>query len=91
MIFVQPNWMLIATDTYNRLESMIKGKFQGMQDLYLTEIGQIWTKIDENVPKSLKLATMLLLKRPKWLWVDLVGLNLHTPKFPPIFEAFWVS
>ena len=54
MIFVKPNWMLMATDTYNRLENMIKGKFQGMQDLYLTEIGQIWTKIDGNVPKSLK-------------------------------------
>ena len=52
MIFVQPNWMLMAIDTYNRLENMIKGKFQGMQDLYLTEIGQIWPKIAENVPKS---------------------------------------
>ena len=52
MIFVQPNWMLMATDTYNRLENMIKGKIQGMQDLYLTEIGQIWPKIAENVPKS---------------------------------------
>ena len=49
MIFFQPNWMLIATDTYNRLENMIKGKIQGMQDLYLTEIGQIWPKIAENV------------------------------------------
>ena len=48
MLFVHPNWMLMATDIYNRLESMIKGKFYGMQDLCLTEIGQIWPKIAEK-------------------------------------------
>ena len=48
MLFVHPYWMLMATDIYNRLESIIEGKFYGMQDLCLTEIGQIWPKIAEK-------------------------------------------
>ena len=76
MIFVHPNWMLMATDTYNRLESMIN-KFQGMQNLYLTEIGQIWPKIAEKSAKIgniLSLATQIICAQPSWCWW------LHIPK-----------
>ena len=41
MIFVRPSWMLMAADACGRLENMIGGKIQGMQDLCYAEIGQI--------------------------------------------------